>query len=137
MKNVGHLNSYQQTLLSVLAILDEAEVIGVFRALRHAPDRNEVIDLANEELDKGRSLFEMLASGPLYTLLANNHLQMRACILRNGRISIDIGTGGEECGMGTWTFAVDGAGQIHDIESNGTWNEFHRGHPFNTSIYLS
>lgn len=137
MKPVRHLNEDQQTLLSVLAIIDEAELIGILRALRHDPQRNEVIDLANTELDRGTSLMDMLAHGPLHALLANNPLQMRARILRSGRISIDIGTRGEECGMGNWTFAVDGAGQVHGVECNGTWNEFHRGHPFSTSIFLS
>ena len=67
MRDLKHVNAYQQLLLSALALVHEADLIAIFRALRKHPNRGKCIDLVNAELDKGISLMAALAEPSLAT----------------------------------------------------------------------
>lgn len=93
MRDLSNVNQYQQLILSALALVHEEDIVAIFRALRAEPERNECIDLMNDELDRGRSLMEAFGeSSALYAFFEDGFPDFNVTVVTNKIIELEFGT---------------------------------------------
>lgn len=123
MKKLPCRNDYQQLLLSALALVDEADLVAIFRAARNHAERNACIDLVNAELDRGISLWDAFDEpSALYKVFTHDWPELRVLVgLDDNTISMDFGTNGPPSSLVSWRATMGGTGVVTKLECFGRY----------------
>lgn len=121
MKKLPCRNAYQQLLLSALALVDEADLVALFRAARNHPGRNRCIDLVNAELDHGISLWDAFDEpSALHAVFTNDWPELRVLVDPDkNSFTMDFGTNGPPSDIVTWEATMGGTGVVAKLECYG------------------
>jgi hypothetical protein len=121
MRTLPPPNTYQQLLLSAFALVDEPDLIAIFRAARTHPERNLCIVLVNRELDKGISLMDAFdAPSPLHALFTRHRPELRVFVPRRNVITVHFGTFDPPCAMVSMQAVLSDQGTVIDLLCKGT-----------------
>jgi hypothetical protein len=120
------LNYEQQVIWKALSLVEESELVGMLRALRHHPDRNLTIDRINEALDQGLDLLGIFHDDykGLHDLQYDGGLQLDVELGIEGLVFLSIGYDGPKGGVSVFNFTIDADGRIAKVEFEDSHNEF-------------
>jgi len=120
MRDLKHVNAYQQLLLSALALVHEADLVAIFRTLRKHPNRGKCIDLANAELDKGITLMDAFAEpSALNELFEDDWPEIRVAVVNDNIIELTFGTNGPPSEINIWSATMTATGVVAKVEHLG------------------
>jgi hypothetical protein len=121
MRDLKHVNDYQQLLLSALALVHEEDLVAIFRALRKHPQRGKCIDLLNAELDKGISLMDAFAEpSKLHELFTNDWPELRV-LVNDNTVFLKFGTNGPPSEIQTWRALMSATGVVAKVDHDGRY----------------
>lgn len=123
MRTLPSRNEYQQLLLSALALVDAEDLVAIVRAARKDPGRNRCIDLLNEELDKGVSLWDAFGEpSALYELFTDDWPELRVLVGQDDHtVSLDFGTNGPPSDIVSWRATMGGTGVVTKLVCYGRY----------------
>lgn len=117
MRDLSNVNQYQQLILSALALVHEEDIVAIFRALRAEPERNECIDLMNDELDRGRSLMEAFGeSSALYAVFEDGFPDFNVTVVTNKIIELEFGSNASRGAIQRWGATMASTGVVEKLE---------------------
>ncbi len=115
------MNDYQQLLYTALALVHEEDLVAIFRAARNRPDRNRCIDLVNQALDEGYTLWAAFdAPSPLYELFTDDWPELRV-MLHGNKVALTFGTNGPPSDILEWEAEMSGTGQVTHLQCMGPY----------------
>ncbi len=115
------MNDYQQLLYTALALVHEEDLVAIFRAARNRPERNRCIDLVNQALDEGYTLWAAFdAPSPLYELFTDDWPELRV-LLGGNKVYLTFGTNGPPGDIVEWEAEMSGTGQVARLEFLGRY----------------
>lgn len=115
------MNAYQQLLYCALPLVHEEDLVAIFRAARTHPDRNRCIDLMNQALDDGYTLWAALdAPSPLYELFTDDWPELRVSV-ENEKVYLLFGTNGPPSDIVEWEAHMSGTGQVAHLVCLGRY----------------
>ena len=118
MRDLSGANSYQQLLLSALALVHEEDLLALVRAARWHAERNSVIDRLNLELDQGKSLWDSFSGpGPVYDLFAEDYPEFRVRVPFPDHLELDIGLHTLPSQLVTISARMAGTGHVVELIS--------------------
>lgn len=121
MRDLPPMNAYQQLIHCALALVHEEDLVAIFRALRRHPERNRCVDLLNQALDDGYTLWAAFdAPSPLFELFQDDMPELRLRVTGN-RIAMDFGTFGPPSDILDWEIHMSGTGQVESIQCMGRY----------------
>ncbi|MBL0127337.1 MAG: hypothetical protein IPP83_07710 [Flavobacteriales bacterium] len=125
-RDLPPLNKEQQLVWKALSLLEESELVGMFRMLRHHPDRNATIDGINQGLDQGFDLLGIFGDGfkGLFDLQYEGSLEFEVELGSDRLVFLTIGFGGALGEVADFTFTLDTDGQIAKVEFEASHNDF-------------
>lgn len=120
------LNHEQQLVWKALSLVEEPELVGMLRALRHHPDRNLTIDRINEALDQGLALLGIFHDDykGLHDLQYDGGLQLDVELGPRGLVFLSVGYSGPKGEVAEFNFTIDTAGRITKVEFERSHNDF-------------
>ena len=126
MRKLPPMNDYQQLLYGALALVDEADLVAILRAAAKHPECNQCIELVNDELDKGLSLWDAFAEpSALHALLSNTWPEFRVRVNEERQIiELEFGTNGPTSDLVCWVARMGDSGVVLDLtDSYRYWPE--------------
>ena len=100
--------------------MDEADLVAILRAAAIHPERDRCIDLVNDELDKGLSLWEAFAApGPLLDLFENDMPELRVRVMEEQQIiELDLGTHSSAGVLVCWVARMGASGVVLSLKDS-------------------
>jgi hypothetical protein len=120
------LNFSQQLVWKALSLVEEDELVGMLRALRHHPDRNLTIDRINEALDQGLDLIAMFSDDykGFRDLYNEGVLELDVELGTKGLVFLIIGFSGGLGEVAEFRFTLDADGLIAQVDFLESHNDF-------------
>lgn len=119
MRELPPMNAYQQLLYCALTLVHEEDLVAIFRAVRSHPVRNRCIDLVNQALDEGYTLWAAFdAPSALYELFTEDWPELRVSV-RGNMVLLLFGTNGPPSDIVEWDVEMSGTGQVVRVECLG------------------
>ncbi len=116
MRDLEHVNEYQQLLLSALALVHEEDLVAIFRAARNHEVRSKPIELMNVELDKGLNLMQALdAPSSLHALFEVDYPSFTVQV-GSTMVLLSFGTHGPPSELHVWRATMASTGVVESLE---------------------
>ncbi len=125
-RDLPPLNQEQQLVWKALSLVDENELVGMMRALRHHPDRNATIDGVNKGLDQGFDLLGIFGDGfdGLNALQYDGFLEFNVSLGTDHFVFLALGYRSALGEVADFNFTLDDDGHIVEVEFEASHNDF-------------